>query len=105
DVADRVRDAGGDIDDGGNGRGQLILTREVSSEGRSRATVGGRSAPVGVLGELGEHLVVVHGQSEQLRLRSAIAQREALDRFAGGELAAVLGDYQDVFHRWQSTQA
>lgn len=104
-VADRVRDAGGDIDDGGNGRGQLILTREVSSEGRSRATVGGRSAPVGVLGELGEHLVVVHGQSEQLRLRSAIAQREALDRFAGGELAAVLGDYQDVFHRWQSTQA
>jgi DNA repair protein RecN (Recombination protein N) len=104
-VADRVRDAGGDLDDDGAGHGDLILTREVSSEGRSRATVGGRSAPVGVLGELGEHLVVVHGQSEQLRLRSAVAQREALDRFAGAELAGVLGDYQDVFHRWQSTQA
>lgn len=104
-VADRVRDAGGDIDDDGDGRGELILTREVSSEGRSRATVGGRSAPVGVLGELGEHLVVVHGQSEQLRLRSAIAQREALDRFAGAELAAVLGDYREVFERWQATQA
>jgi DNA repair protein RecN (Recombination protein N) len=104
-VADRVRDAGGDVDDDGTGRGDLILTREVSSEGRSRATVGGRSAPVGVLGELGEHLVVVHGQSEQLRLKSAVAQREALDRFAGAELAAVLGDYQDLFARWQATQA
>ncbi|GMA93501.1 hypothetical protein GCM10025881_03250 [Pseudolysinimonas kribbensis] len=67
--------------------------------------MGGRSAPVGVLGELGEHLVVVHGQSEQLRLKSAAAQREALDRFAGQELATVLGDYQDVFRRWQSEQS
>ncbi|MGN6326305.1 DNA repair protein RecN [Pseudolysinimonas sp.] len=104
-VAERVRDAGGDVDDGGAGRAELILTREVSSEGRSRATVGGRSAPVGVLGELGEHLVVVHGQSEQLRLKSATAQREALDRFAGAELATVLGDYRDVFQRWQTAQS
>jgi len=104
-VADRVRDAGGDVDEDGGGRAELILTREVSAEGRSRATVGGRSAPVGVLGELGEHLVVVHGQSEQLRLKSTVAQREALDRFAGAELGAVLGDYQDVFRRWQTAQS
>jgi len=104
-VADRVRDAGGDVDEDGAGRAELILTREVSAEGRSRATVGGRSAPVGVLGELGEHLVVVHGQSEQLRLKSAVAQREALDRFAGPELAMGLGDYQDVFRRWQTAQS
>jgi DNA repair protein RecN (Recombination protein N) len=77
----------------------------VSPEGRSRATVGGRAAPVGVLGELGEQLVVVHGQSEQLRLRSATAQREALDRFAGPELAVALGDYQDLFRRWQTAQS
>ena len=104
-VADRVRDAGGALDDEPDGQAQLVLTREVSAEGRSRATVGGRGAPVGVLGELGEHLVVVHGQSEQLRLRSATAQREALDRFAGAELAAALGDYQDVFQRWQTAQS
>ena len=104
-VADRVRDAGGDVDEVGAGRAELILTREVSVEGRGRATVGGRSAPVGVLAELGEHLVVVHGQSEQLRLKSAVAQREALDRFAGSELAAVLDDYQDVFRRWQAAQS
>ncbi|HSC02420.1 MAG TPA: DNA repair protein RecN [Solirubrobacteraceae bacterium] len=103
-IADRVRDAGGDLDPAPNGRAQLILSRSVSSEGRSRATVGGRAAPVGVLAEIGEQLVVVHGQSEQIRLRSATAQREALDRFAGPEFAAVLGDYQEIFRRWQTQQ-
>ena len=98
-VADRVRDAGGDLDGP-----ELILGRSVSSEGRSRAMVGGRGAPASVLGDLRNDLVVVHGQSDQVRLRSATAQRDALDRFAGGDLAAVLADYQHAFHRWQANQ-
>lgn len=104
-VADRVRDAGGDLDATGDGRAHLILGRSVGSDGRSRATVGGRAAPVGVLSELSPHLVVVHGQSDQIRLKSAVAQREALDRFAGAPLSTVLGDYQEAFHRWQSDRA
>lgn len=99
-VADRVRDAGGDLDGGA-----LILSRSISQEGRSRAVVGGRSTPIGVLNEIGQQLVVVHGQSDQIRLKSATAQREALDRFAGPELAAVVGDYQEVFRRWNDAQA
>jgi DNA repair protein RecN (Recombination protein N) len=99
-VAERVRDAGGEVEDG-----ELLLGRSVSQEGRSRATVGGRSAPVGVLGEIGQQLVVVHGQSDQLRLRSSTAQREALDRFAGAELAAPLAEYQAVFRRLQENRS
>ena len=98
-VAERVRDAGGDVEDG-----ELFLGRSVSQEGRSRATVGGRTAPVSVLGEIGQQLVVVHGQADQVRLRSATAQREALDRFAGAELQSTLASYQGVFHRWQADQ-
>lgn len=103
-VAERVADAGGDLDAAGNGRAALVLSRSVSAEGRSRATVGGRSTPVGVLSELGAELVVVHGQSDQVRLRSATAQREALDRFAGTELASVLDEYQQTYRAWQSGQ-
>lgn len=99
-VAERVRDAGGDLD-----ADELILSRSLSSEGRSRAVVGGRSAPVGVLTEIGQQLVVVHGQSDQLRLKSSTAQREALDRFAGPELQTVLGDYLDVHRRWNEARA
>ena len=98
-VAERARDAGGDLDGP-----ELILARSVSTEGRSRAIIGGRTTPVGVLNELGQQLVVVHGQSDQVRLRSASAQRQALDRFAGNELATVLADYQATYRTWQSTQ-
>ena len=99
-VAARVLDAGGEIDDG-----ELILVRSISTEGRSRAVVGGRSAPIGVLSELGAHLVVVHGQSDQLRLRSASAQREALDRFAGAELDGVAVQYRAAFSGWSDARA
>lgn len=104
-VVERVRDAGGDVDPLGGGEAELVLSRSVSAEGRSRAVVGGRSAPVSVLTELGEQLVVVHGQSDQIRLRSAAAQREALDRFAGPELAEALAAYAQVFHRWRDNRA
>jgi DNA repair protein RecN (Recombination protein N) len=99
-VAERVRDAGGEVEDG-----ELILGRSVTTSGRSRAYVGGRSAPVGVLTELGQQLVVVHGQADQIRLRSAAAQREALDRFAGSELSTVLADYQSSYRTWQDGQS
>lgn len=101
-VAGRVHDAGGDVDAIGGGEAELVLSRSVSAEGRSRAVVGGRSAPVSVLTELGEQLVVVHGQSDQIRLRSTIAQREALDRFAGPDFAVALEAYAQVFHRWRA---
>jgi DNA repair protein RecN (Recombination protein N) len=104
-VAERVREAGGELDPpDDDGRSQLILGRSVSQEGRSRAVVGGRTAPVGVLNEIGQQLVVVHGQADQNRLRSAKAQREALDRFAGQELATMLADYQEVYRRRQTNQ-
>jgi len=99
-IADRVAESGGEVEEG-----ELLLGRSVSSEGRSRAVVGGRSAPVGVLAELGDELVVVHGQADQQRLRSATAQRDALDRFAGAPLAATLDAYRTVFERWRADAA
>lgn len=103
-LASRVTDAGGELDSAGTGLVSLLLSRSVSAEGRSRAVVGGRTTPVGVLNELGRELVVVHGQSDQVRLRSATAQRDALDRFAGEKLTAVLDDYQRGYRRWQAGQ-
>ncbi|MGI9825315.1 DNA repair protein RecN [Agromyces sp. Marseille-Q5079] len=99
-VAERVAETGGEIE-----AGELLLGRSVSSEGRSKAVVGGRSAPIGVLTELGDELVVVHGQADQQRLRSAVAQRDALDRFAGAALQAALVDYRRAFITWHADAA
>jgi DNA repair protein RecN (Recombination protein N) len=93
---DRITAAGIEIEDG-----ELLVSRSISSEGRSKATVSGRSVPVGVLTEIGEHLVVVHGQSDQIRLKSAAAQREALDQFAGAPLAAITDKYAETYTAWK----
>jgi DNA repair protein RecN (Recombination protein N) len=102
-VAERVREVGGDLDDAGDDSdAEVILSRSVSAEGRSRAVVGGRSAPISVLSELGDALVVVHGQSDQLRLKSQSAQRGALDSFAGAALAERLTEYRSLYESWQA---
>lgn len=98
DVAERLTEAGAEIS-----AGELIMNRSVSSEGRGRASVSGKAAPINLLSELGEKLVVVHGQSDQIRLKSAVAQREALDQFAG--VSALLSDYQSHFQTWKSASA
>lgn len=104
-VADRVAEAGGDVEPIGGGRGELFLSRTLSAEGRSRASVGGRGAPAGVLGDLAEHLVVVHGQSDQLRLRSLAAQRDALDRFGGDAVREPREAHAEAFERWKDLDA
>ncbi|WP_460723432.1 DNA repair protein RecN [Microbacterium aureliae] len=98
-VAERVRDAGGELEPLGDGRAELFVGRSISSEGRGRASVGGRAAPAGVLSDLADELVVVHGQSDQLRLRSGTAQRDALDRFGGEGIHAARAAYAEVFER------
>lgn len=101
---ERARDAGAEIEEF-DGCAELLLARRLGADGRSRAFLGGRSAPVGVLAEIGESLVVVHGQSDQIRLKGSAAQREALDRFAGENLAATLGGFQELYGSWKSSQA
>ena len=104
-VADTVAEAGGELEPLDDERGELYISRTLSAEGRSRASVGGRAAPAGVLADLAEDLVVVHGQSEQLRLRSAAAQRDALDRFGGAPIAAAAEAYAEAWDRWRTLAA
>ncbi|SJN41241.1 DNA repair protein RecN [Microbacterium esteraromaticum] len=103
-IADIVSDAGGELEPAGDAA-ELYVSRTLSAEGRSRASVGGRPAPAAVLASLAEELVVVHGQSEQLRLRSAVAQRDALDRFGGQAIADALTRYASSFQTWRGLDA
>ena len=65
---------------------ELLLSRTVSGDGRSRAHLGGRSVPVAVLSEVGDEVLALHGQSDQQRLLQPSRQRDALDRFAGPDV-------------------
>jgi DNA repair protein RecN (Recombination protein N) len=89
DLAAAVDEAGGEVEGG-----LVLLARNVSAEGRSRAFVGGASVPVSRLAEVAEPLVAVHGQADQHRLLQPRAQREALDAFGGESIAPLLTDYR-----------
>ncbi len=68
---------------------EVVLARSVPAQGRSRAWVDGRMAPLGTLGEAAAELVEIHGQHEHRALVSAAAQRAVLDAFAGTDLSQV----------------
>jgi DNA repair protein RecN (Recombination protein N) len=93
-VSELVSEVGGEPDDG-----DVIVARTIGATGRSRAHLGGASVPAAVLARLGDRLVAVHGQSDQLRLRQAAAQREALDRFGGAPVQTLLGRYRPAYRR------
>jgi DNA repair protein RecN (Recombination protein N) len=91
---DEVDLAGGEVEDQ-----RVVLARNLSAEGRSRAYVGGASVPVSTLQHVAEPLVAVHGQSDQHRLLQPRAQRDALDRFGGPQLLDLAAGYRDVYTR------
>jgi len=66
----------------------LILRREVLREGRNRAWVNGSAATAGLVQQLGQSLVDLHGQHEHQALLRREAQRDILDAFAGATDAA-----------------
>ncbi|GHE94979.1 DNA repair protein RecN [Streptomyces longispororuber] len=96
----RAEEAGAELDDGA-----LLVSRTVSAEGRSRAHLGGRSVPVGVLAELADDLVAVHGQSDQQGLLKPARQRGALDRYAGDAVAVPLAKYTAAYRRLRAVSA
>jgi DNA repair protein RecN (Recombination protein N) len=73
-----VESLGLDVEDG-----RVVVRREVSVEGRSRAWVNGSPTTASVLAQLGAVLVDLHGQHETQSLLRADAQRDILDAFAG----------------------
>jgi len=80
----------------------LLVTREISASGRSKAFMGGRQVPVTALAEITESLIAVHGQSEQIRLRDVGEQLLLLDRAGGPPIQVALAQYQIIRRTWRA---
>ncbi|MGF1648767.1 MAG: DNA repair protein RecN [Kineosporiaceae bacterium] len=99
-AAARVLEAGGELDGD-----ELVVARTVPADGRARAHAGGRTVPAAVLADVADELWTVHGQADQLLLRSPARQRALLDRYAltvDGTPPGVLDDCRAAFRRWQA---
>ena len=78
---------------------EIILRREISAQGRSRAFVDGALATSSALRELSETLVDLHGQHEHQVLLDPARHLELLDEFAG--VADERTGVAEAFARWQ----
>ena len=96
----QIHDLGGLVEDG-----SLILTRSVSSDGKSKATASGATVNASTLGEITEPLIAIHGQSANTQIVKSVRQRELLDLFAGTSLQTVLAEYREIYSTYNEMKA
>ena len=85
------------------GDGALILRRTLGADGRSRAFVNDQPVGVGLLRNVGETLVEIHGQFESQRLLDAASHRGLLDAFAA--LGPAAAETAAAWHAWREAEA
>lgn len=82
--------------------GAVLLNRNVSKDGKSRAMISGVSTTAAILGELSQYLIEVHGQHANQVLSKPAKQREVLDSYCNSEIAPVLQEYRTELENYLS---
>jgi DNA repair protein RecN (Recombination protein N) len=93
-VTQRVDELGGYIDD----NSLTILRKLEGGSSRFKASVGSVSAPKAFLKEITNEMIAIHGQSEQLALKSHKKVRELIDSYA--DLGASLEEYSEAYGQY-----
>ncbi len=81
---------------------ELMLQRTLRRDGRSEARINGRAVTGGMLKEVGNLLVNIHGQSDNQKLMQASTHRSLLDAYAGDGEA--LSAYVEVYDKWKAVR-
>jgi DNA repair protein RecN (Recombination protein N) len=84
---------------------EIVLARRVGTDGRTRAYLGGRSATVAELREIGGQLLAFYGQHEHRKLTLSAAQLQILDGLCGEEHAGRLHACAGAFAQTQQLEA
>ncbi|HCB92891.1 MAG TPA: DNA repair protein RecN [Selenomonas sp.] len=78
---------------------ELIITRQITRNGRSTVLINGAHVTLAVLKQIGLLLVDIHGQNENLALLKESSQYELLDHWTD-DIAEALADYQGGYRTW-----
>jgi len=96
-ISEIVEELGGSVEDN-----ILLITRTVTSDGKSKASLGGAPVPAATLASIGEELIEIHAQSSSLRLAKESVQRELIDLYAGNE--EILNEYQNQLLKFKEAK-
>lgn len=81
---------------------ETIIRREINSKGKSRAFVNDTPVNVRVLKQLGQHLVDIHSQHQNLDLKDNRFQLNVVDSFAGN--GTLLGQYGKLYREYRDLE-
>jgi DNA repair protein RecN (Recombination protein N) len=92
DLAAQIIEAGGEVENE-----SVVISRTVSTAGKSRVLVGGALSSAAAVSSFATSLVEIHAQASSSKLTKAGVARDLLDRFAGIDLIP----YQNTFEQYQ----
>ena len=81
---------------------ECIIRRELSSSGKSRGFINDQPVTVALMRELGEHLIDIHSQHQNLLLQKDDFQLQVVDIVANDE--RLLAGYQAAYRKWQEAK-
>lgn len=84
---------------------QIIISREMSLDGKNTIRVNGVPVNLTMLKQIGEYLVNIHGQHDNTSLLSVKSHKGFLDKFGSGEIASALEEYKKINKEYHSVQA
>lgn len=85
--------------------GELIITRSVTSDGKSKATSNGLSVTASTLASVSQLLVEVHAQAANIHISKSARQRELLDRYAGSDFNVAMGAYSGLLGQYHELKS
>ncbi|NGP43616.1 DNA repair protein RecN [Bacillaceae bacterium SIJ1] len=79
--------------------GMMVLSRSISLKGKNICRLNGKLVTLGMLREIGQRLVDIHGQHENQDLMKPERHRPLLDLYAGSALTATLTEYKQLYKK------
>ena len=80
---------------------EIIVSREIHSDGRSTARINGKAVTLAAVREIGENLINIHGQHDNQILLQPEKHLDIIDSFGGD--SSLLDSYREAFRRLQLT--
>ncbi len=79
----------------------LIISREITLDGRSTARINGKLVSLSILKEIGARLVDIHGQNDQQDIFVVSRHQQLLDSFGGQEIRSLMDGYHILLSEYK----
>ena len=80
--------------------GNIIVSREVYSNGRNMCKINGRMVTVNELKTFMENIIDIHGQHDNQQLLNSATHIEYLDSFASKEINILKEEYKELYKKY-----